>query len=59
MDKSVGLKGYTTYKIGGPASYFVEAKEKEDIVRALTEWSNIGGSMKDVFVLGGGANVLF
>ncbi|MCK9433091.1 MAG: UDP-N-acetylmuramate dehydrogenase [Candidatus Omnitrophica bacterium] len=59
MDKFVPLKEHTTYKIGGPAAYFVEAKTTKDIKKAIDEWKNIGGDMKDVFVLGGGANVLF
>lgn len=59
MDKSVILKEHTTYRIGGPASYFVEASSYDDIKKAITEWRNIGGDPEAIFILGGGANVLF
>ena len=59
MDKFVSLKDHTAYKIGGLAAYFAEAKTLKDIKKALDEWKNIGGKMNDVFILGGGANVLF
>ena len=59
MEKGVNLKEHTTYKIGGPASYFFEAKNQNDIKKAILEWKNIGGDIKDIFVISGGANVLF
>jgi len=59
MDKSVNLKEYTSYKIGGPASYFVEARNQDDIKKAVAEWGNLGGDPESIFILGGGANVLF
>lgn len=59
MDKSVNLKEYTSYKIGGPASYFVEARNQDDIKKAVVEWGNLHGDPKNIFILGGGANVLF
>ena len=32
--KNILLKNYTTFKIGGPAKYFFEAKSKEDLIEA-------------------------
>ncbi|MDD5098743.1 MAG: UDP-N-acetylmuramate dehydrogenase [Candidatus Colwellbacteria bacterium] len=58
MQKSVWLKEHTTYKIGGPAAYFVEVKDVRDIEKAVSEWKSIGGDVRDIFILGGGANVL-
>ena len=55
IKKNILLAPYTTYKIGGPAKYFVEAKTEEEILEALT-WAQ----KNDVpyFVLGGGSNLL-
>lgn len=50
------LAKYTTFKIGGPARYFVAVKTKEKLVEAL----NYAFQNKlEYFILGGGANVLF
>jgi UDP-N-acetylmuramate dehydrogenase len=58
MDKiqeNVPLAEYTTFKIGGPAKYFIEAEEKQDILDAF-EWAR--NKEEAVFILGGGSNVL-
>src|SRR5487761_58479 len=49
------LKPYTTFKIGGPARYFAEIRELSDLSQAL-EFA--GSKRLEVFVLGGGSNVL-
>lgn len=49
------LKPYTTFKIGGPAQFFVPVETHEDVARAL-EFA--GSETLPVFVLGGGSNVL-
>ena len=49
------LKHFTTFKIGGPARYFVEAHCLDDVVQALQFLRHTG---LDVFILGGGSNVL-
>jgi UDP-N-acetylenolpyruvoylglucosamine reductase len=46
---------YTTFKIGGPADLFFDAKTVEELVTAVTEARKLG---VDVFVLGGGTNIL-
>jgi UDP-N-acetylmuramate dehydrogenase len=53
--KNVKLAPYTTFKIGGAAKFFVEAKDEKDILEALefAQEKNL-----PVFVLGGGSNVL-
>ncbi len=50
------LAPYTTYKIGGPADYFVVVKNQEELVNAVIEArkNNI-----PYFILGTGANILF
>jgi UDP-N-acetylmuramate dehydrogenase len=52
----VSLKEYTTFKIGGAASFFAEPKSLEE-VRALLAWRKRFGLK--YFVLGHGSNVLF
>ena len=49
------LATYTTLKVGGPARFFCEAKNEEEILEALkfAEEKNI-----PVFILGGGSNIL-
>lgn len=59
IEKDVPLRGCTTYKIGGPAAYFAEIKNEGDIKAVLDEWRAMGGRMEDIFIMGGGANVLF
>jgi len=53
--KNVPLAPYTTFKIGGPAKYFYEAKSKEDLVKAIKAAKETG---LPFFILGGGSNVL-
>ncbi|MEA3272842.1 MAG: UDP-N-acetylmuramate dehydrogenase [Patescibacteria group bacterium] len=45
------LSKHTTFKIGGPAKYFIEAKSADDIVDAVK-------FSKKFFILGGGSNLL-
>ncbi|HLI31045.1 MAG TPA: UDP-N-acetylmuramate dehydrogenase [Terriglobia bacterium] len=49
------LKPYTTFKIGGPARYFAEIREYNDLTQAL-EFA--ASNRIETFVLGGGSNVL-
>ncbi len=49
------LAPYTTFKIGGPADIFFDAKTVSELVFAVTEARKLG---VDVFVLGGGTNIL-
>jgi UDP-N-acetylmuramate dehydrogenase len=49
------LKPYTTFKIGGPARYFVSAASPEDF-RAASDLA--AKSSLPFFVLGGGSNIL-
>jgi UDP-N-acetylmuramate dehydrogenase len=56
IQKKVLLKDYSTFKIGGPAKYFVEAKTFNDF-REAVEWAH---EKKEKFmILGGGSNILF
>jgi len=55
VKKNILLKDYTTFKIGGPAKYFFEAKTKEDIIKAII----VAKQLKlPFFVLGNGSNLL-
>src|SRR5690349_9556958 len=49
------LGPYTTFKIGGPADLFFDAKTVDELVFAVGEARKLG---VDVFVLGGGTNIL-
>ncbi|MBU3942666.1 UDP-N-acetylmuramate dehydrogenase [Patescibacteria group bacterium] len=53
--KNILLKNYTTFRIGGPAKYFFEAKTKEDLVKAIEMAKKIN---LPFFILGGGSNLL-
>ena len=55
FQKNVLLKNYTTFRIGGKAEYFFVAKNKEDLIRAIS----VAKKLKlPFFVLGGGSNLL-
>lgn len=49
------LAPYTTFKIGGPAKYFFEAKNNDDLVKSLKVATEIG---LNYVVIGGGSNLL-
>lgn len=49
------LAPFTTFKIGGPAKFFIEAKAKEDLTSAYA-WAK--KEKLEVFILGGGSNLL-
>ncbi len=55
LEQNIILAPYTTYNIGGPAEYFVEAKSAEALKQAV-----IAARKADIpyFVLGSGANIL-
>jgi UDP-N-acetylmuramate dehydrogenase len=53
--KNVKLAPYTTFKIGGPAKFFCEAKDEGEISEALRFARE---NKLPVFILGGGSNVL-
>ncbi len=55
IQKNVLLKNHTTFKIGGPADYFLIVKKGEDLIKII----KIAKKLKlQVFVLGGGSNLL-
>lgn len=51
IKNNVSLSDFSNYKIGGPASFFLEVKNKEDL-------SDDFKSFKNIFILGEGTNVL-
>jgi UDP-N-acetylmuramate dehydrogenase len=53
--ENVPLKPFTTFKIGGPARYFVEVRSPEELSAAITFAKERGIR---TFVLGGGSNIL-
>jgi UDP-N-acetylmuramate dehydrogenase len=55
IKRNVSLKDHTTFKIGGRAKYFFEAKEKRDLIRAVFLAKKL---RLPYFILGGGSNVL-
>lgn len=55
IKKNVELAPYTTFKIGGPADYFLEVKEKEDLIKAIKTAKEF---KLPFFVLGNGSNLL-
>jgi UDP-N-acetylmuramate dehydrogenase len=55
MEENKPLAPFTTFGIGGPARWFVEASSEREIVEA-TAWARERGL--ELFVLGGGSNLL-
>lgn len=55
VNRNVALAPYTTFKIGGPADLFYEARSADELANAVTTARAIGVKH---FVLGLGANVL-
>jgi UDP-N-acetylmuramate dehydrogenase len=55
IQKDVSLAPFTTFKIGGPARYYIEAKTKQDLVEAVA-WAKEND--QNVYYLGGGSNLL-
>ena len=55
IEENKPLAPFTTFGIGGPARWFVEAASEDDIVEA-TAWAQQRGLA--LFVLGGGSNLL-
>ena len=53
LKKDISLKEYTNYKIGGPARYFLETDNLEEIQEVILKHKD-----KKLFILGGGTNVL-
>ena len=53
--EKISLAPYTTFGIGGPARYFVEAATEDDL-EAAAAWARQQGL--PLFVLGGGSNLL-
>ena len=55
LQKNISLAPYTTFKIGGKAKYFYEAKSSEDLIKVIKAAKKAG---LPYFILGGGSNVL-
>ncbi len=55
IQRNVLLKNYTTFRIGGLAKYFFVAKNKKDLIKAIS----VAKKLKlPFFILGGGSNLL-
>lgn len=55
IKKNVLMSEYTTFKIGGPAEYFLVAKNREEVITAINIAKKYG---LPIFILGGGSNLL-
>jgi UDP-N-acetylmuramate dehydrogenase len=55
LKEKVLLKDHSTWRVGGPAKYFLEAQNKEDLEKAVGLAKKIN---LPFFVLGGGSNIL-
>ncbi|MDO8443503.1 MAG: UDP-N-acetylmuramate dehydrogenase [Candidatus Azambacteria bacterium] len=56
LKQNIAIAKYTTYKIGGPADYFISIKNSEELKQAL-KFAN--DNSLPFFILAGGSNVLF
>ena len=55
IQQQVPLAPLTTFRVGGPARYFVEARSEEEVRAAVAEARSRGWPL---FVLGGGSNLV-
>ncbi len=55
--KDILLSKYSNYRIGGPAKYFFEAKNIDEIIKAIENWRRLHSDA--IFILGAGTNILF
>ncbi len=55
IKQNIPLASLTTFKIGGPAKFFVEVKSKEELSDAV-EWAKT--NKEKLFILAGGSNIL-
>lgn len=55
LQENVPLAPYTTFKIGGPAKYFIVVKTKDALVQAIQEAKKANIQW---FILGGGSDIL-
>jgi len=55
VQENIPLAQFTTFRIGGPAKFFIEAKEKDDLLEAI-KWAK--DKKEKVYILGGGSNVI-
>ena len=56
LKRNVLLKNYTTFRIGGLADFFYEAKTEKDLIKAIKTARKLYLSF---FILGRGSNILF
>jgi UDP-N-acetylmuramate dehydrogenase len=60
--QNVPLNDFSRYKIGGPASYFLEVSTKEGLLKGLKEWKKLSSKFphekQKIYVLGQGTNLL-
>ncbi len=62
IQRNIPLAPLTTFKIGGPAKYFLKVKNKNELVEAI-KWAKkknlpAGKAVLPYFILGGGSNIL-
>jgi len=55
VQKNIPLAQFTTFKIGGPAKFFIEVKEKNDLLEAI-KWAK--ENKEKFYILGGGSNII-
>ncbi|MDD4831228.1 MAG: hypothetical protein PHR31_03825, partial [Candidatus Pacebacteria bacterium] len=55
LKEKVLLKDHTAWRMGGPAKYFLEIKNKDELEKAIISAKKIN---LPFFVLGGGSNIL-
>ncbi len=55
IQRNINLAELTTFKIGGSARYFVQARDESEVLRAI-EFAE--ENALEIFILGGGSNVL-
>ncbi len=55
FQENIPLSRFSNYKIAGKARYFYEAQTEAGLIKAIKKWDSRG----QIFILGGGTNILF
>lgn len=60
IQQNISLSQYSNFKIGGPARYFLEFHNLEELKSGLAEWEEIKTAEFDrIFIISGATNILF
>ena len=56
LEKNISLKNYSTFRIGGPAKYFLRTSDKKELKKIIDK---VKKENIKFLIIGGGSNILF